>query len=340
MDNNTNLQAQPEKLVNKKSNKPYLIVLGCLVVVIFVLGAVDLGLFLNRKTDNSNQITQNVPEQKEKKNTEMSNGAKTPLEDLTKEEVLAAYAEMISSDYAGPKGMIDEEIIEGAEAPYFILEYSYDDPMEIIEEDYHISDFGKYELELTPIGDYATLVTANTEGVSKYELGSSLSGSLGIAFDKDYINYYQYEEKEDDVTQVMYETIFTDRSEDFLEKGLPLYYVATEASPLQSIYDYKLEIDDEKAELTVYNIGYGLNVGTNGDEGSSLDLQGGDPMSMDGLFAINLYTVQCVVDLDTGEFEWVKAGDGERNKIFKNYPLSNEEMEELASKMNAASLGF
>ena len=60
----------------------------------------------------------------------MSNGAKTPLEDLTKEEVLATYAEMISSDYAGPKGMIDEEIIEGAKAPYFILEYSYDDPME------------------------------------------------------------------------------------------------------------------------------------------------------------------------------------------------------------------
>ena len=60
MDNNTNLQAQPEELVNKKFNKPYLIVLGCLVVVIFVLGAVDLGLFLNQKTNNSNQITQNV----------------------------------------------------------------------------------------------------------------------------------------------------------------------------------------------------------------------------------------------------------------------------------------
>ena len=343
MHNQTNASAEPNSQINietqpsnsktknpatpktKNPNKPYFITLASFGVVILALVIANIAVALIPHKSKTNQVAQTQTEQVQETDAKSSQDLK-PLEELSDDEVIEAFHELISADYTGPEGLIDPKIVEGHTMPYFVLEYSYDDPDEIIENDYHISNFGKFDLELSPIENYAMLVTANTEDAPREELISTLSNSLGIAFDKDYINYYEEEIKEDNYTSHEDRTVFTNTSEEFLEQGLPLFYVASEASSLTSIYDYDFEIDKNKALLTVYNIGLGLNMEALSKSSSSY------AFDSDSMYALNLYIVQCTVDLDTGEFEWIESENQSRNDYIRSIPLSNEVVEALTEE--------
>lgn len=131
---------------------------------------------------------------------------------------------------------------------------------------------------------------------------------------------------------------FIDTSNDFIEKALPLVYMAYRGSNWHTIYDYEFKEYADAVTLTTYEIELSVNSDTAADSGekSSNDSDNGDSGSSDSAakatnskYSMNLYKVNCTVSKETGKLEIEQNKNGEIKQMIHSYPLTEEEVDAI-----------
>ena len=307
-----------EQTKTKNQNKIYYIIIAIFSVLIIVLGTIDAILVIknNSSTEPSHSSSDNKSDGSDANNSDTGDGTEKSITDLTKEEAIAALKEM-SNPYYTPEGFLDPAMMPQGAKRYFILEYSYETLDDIKEEDYHVSEFNKYPLNITPVdGTYAVVTAVDGDKIIA-------SQPTGIAFDKRYINFYEETTIEEGGSQSTNSRLdILDTSDAFIKKALPILFISLDyfGPSLNSIYDYEYQEEDGSISLITYNIGIGLNM-------QELDTATADSIP----YAINIYTVKCSINKDTGKFSWDRDEQGNKNKIINSFPIDENEMMELAT---------
>lgn len=289
-------------------NRPYLITLCVLAGLIIILGVVDMTLVL-RPMSGREVSDSSIGDE----STANLNDGETlkPAADLTKEEALALLNTMLSGNYL-PKNFVDSALTPEGYKRYFILEYSYDQLDDIYESDYHISDFGNYQIDINQIDDTYAVVVAE-DNPERW---------IGVAFNKNSIDYYKETIQGDGYISTNDRIKINNVSDDFVKKALPILFLTTDAfgSNIQNIYDYEFKEQGDTISLVAYVISVGM------------DLE--NTQSVDDLkYALNIYANECYIDKSAGEFHWKIDEEGRKNNIIKSFSLTDDESSTLINKI-------
>ncbi len=307
-----NQQIVNDQLVNQPANQlagqpqshHLNVVLIILIVLIVILGIVNAFIFLGSQgffsgtpqTYPCDDIT-----------------SRKPATDLTKEEAVSALSTMNEPGHT-PCGFIDSALLAKGEDKTYFLEYSYGNPGDIRGVDYQVSDFDQYQLNIEPVDDSYTIVTA-TENDSIVA-----DQPIGIAFHQDYLNYSPLESSSNNGQSSTNSQIrFVDTTESFVKKALPIVYLTRFGSTiLSNTYSYSFSNDDKYISLSTFNIVVGTNM-----------MAIMDPSPDNVPYTIDILTVKCRVDKKTGEFTWVEDESGRRETTLNSYPLTEAEIKSL-----------
>ena len=282
---------------NPNPNRPYYIILSILAVLIVGLGIADTILALSPKAKSPN------PPAATHKN----------ISEFTKEDAEEFLNNSRNNPDYVPDGFIDSALLPEGATRYFILEYSYENLEDIKETDYHISDFGKYELAYNEVDGKYAVVTAIENGQLK------AGSQIGISFNKNYLDHHQVRETaEGGYTNVYDVMVVNDTSDDFLKTALPILYLSSGyfTPSINSIYDYEFTEEGNDIILKTTNIGVGLDLNSYSTTATTAE-------SLP--YAINIYTTSCKIDKTTGKFEWIKNENDEKTTIVRSFSISYDE---------------
>ena len=313
--------AQPTSKSGKKldQTKILMISLAVLGALILLLGASNIIALLIPRNDNIPVANTSDTGDGSSESTEPEVNQpieKKPLEELSKEEALAAFQNMNKVNYA-PSGLFDPEMEKKIVGHYLTVGVSYDFLEDIAKNDTVVSNSGVYSLDVEEMDDTYSVYypMQDDKRVDSF--------TIGIAFEKSHLNYFK--EKVIDTDDEGYATIsyknvarYNDLSADFIKKSMPVLAVAEGVVNTGSIYDFAYSEDDEKVLLTLYNIKLELMEGETNDDGSPK-------------YELILYIDECYIGKNSFEFGWITDENDEVDYIINTFPLEQADVDSLSA---------
>ena len=244
------------------------------------------------------------------------------FEDLTKEAAIAYIREQQKNPTCGMNEILANKKLLDIDPKYKSdLLYSYADPSEILKianDDYMFSlNFDASTDETTKY----SVIEGDHYAIIKHETPSH---SLGISFDKNYLNYEKTYDGIRGIADTYDELTFTNREKDWVEKAMSIVVMASRNST--AIYDYEFKEEDNSYVYILKNIGIGV------DESS---LANYDPNSSNFQYQLTFYTNKFTIDKNTGRCSQIKHsnGTGYKEKL-RSFDISEEDLKTIYRQSN------
>ncbi len=294
------------------SKKTLYIIIGCVAAVVVVACIIFAVISLAPSNEPTPAPAPNPgPSQVE------TPAAKTAIEELDQDGLLAAFDEMQEEGYAP-----DEDYVNAAVVSYsdnyggrLMLADSYADVEELSEREFYD---GNYTVNIDQVDDTFAIITASDES------GNPVPDAYAyIAFDANYLVYDSSATigdaaggSEATADSGVEPYTFIDTSEAFVKKALPVLHLTLTSGgmPLSSVYDYSYNVSDETIDLNLDSIYVGISY----DDEAGTDT---------GSYVIESAYTELSVDITTGVVTCTTF-DAENNTfetVIDSYPLTEDE---------------